>query len=90
MCGYHGWHDWYLAANLNNDKSLNNHLLPGLGSNGVLKKLKNSVYTFDFNDFSMLEKLVKNKDIGTVIMEVSRNYMPKNNFLNKVREITKK
>ena len=90
VCGYHGWHDWYLAANLNNDKSLNNHLLPGLGSNGVLKKLKNSVYTFDFNDFSMLEKLVKNKDIGTVIMEVSRNYMPKNNFLNKVREITKK
>ena len=38
----------------------------------------------------MLEKLVKNKDIGTVIMEVSRNYMPRNNFLNKVREITKK
>jgi glutamate-1-semialdehyde 2,1-aminomutase len=90
VCGYHGWHDWYLAANLNNNKSLNNHLLPGLGSDGVLKKLKNSVYTFDFNDFNKLEKLIKNKDIGTVIMEVSRNYMPKNNFLKKVRDITKK
>ena len=26
ICGYHGWHDWYVAANLNNSKNLNNHL----------------------------------------------------------------
>ena len=24
--GYHGWYDWYLAANLNDDDSLNGHL----------------------------------------------------------------
>ena len=27
FCGYHGWHDWYLAANLGNSNSLNDHLL---------------------------------------------------------------
>ena len=23
FCGYHGWHDWYLSANLNGTKNLN-------------------------------------------------------------------
>ena len=30
ICGYHGWHDWYLSANLNDGYKLNDHLLPGL------------------------------------------------------------
>jgi len=31
ICGYHGWHDWYLAANLNTEEdALDGHLLPGL------------------------------------------------------------
>src|SRR5207248_8977748 len=30
VCGYHGWCDWYLAANLADDQSLDGHLLPGL------------------------------------------------------------
>ena len=29
FCGYHGWQDWYLAANLGDDSSLDGHLLPG-------------------------------------------------------------
>ena len=29
ICGYHGWHDWYLAANLGDEKNLAGHLLPG-------------------------------------------------------------
>ena len=90
VCGYHGWHDWYLAANLNNKNSWNNHLLPGLGSKGVLKKLKNTVFTFDFNDTQKLNSIIKNQEIGTIIMEVSRNYLPNNNFLKKVREIATK
>ncbi len=28
ICGYHGWHDWYLACNLQDFNSLNDHLLP--------------------------------------------------------------
>ena len=29
FCGYHGWHDWYLSANLNSKKNLDQHLMPG-------------------------------------------------------------
>ena len=30
FCGYHGWHDWYLAANHKSKKNLDFQLLPGL------------------------------------------------------------
>jgi len=92
VCGYHGWHDWYLSANLNTKKNdqLKDHLLPGLGSSGVLKSMKNSVHTFEYNNINQLNKLIKNKNIGTIFMEVSRSYPPKNNFLNKVRDLANK
>ena len=35
ICGYHGWHDWYLATNIKDKTNLNNHLLGGLEPNGV-------------------------------------------------------
>ena len=44
ICGYHGWHDWYLSANLNTDDNLSEHLLPGLNPKGVPKNLENSVF----------------------------------------------
>ena len=92
ICGYHGWHDWYLSANLNtnNTDNLNSHLLPGLGARGVLRKLKNTVFTFEYNNLDQLFKIVKTKNIGTIIMEVSRTSLPKNNFLEKVRDIANK
>ena len=34
ICGYHGWHDWYLSSNLKNRRNLDNHLLPGLEPRG--------------------------------------------------------
>src|SRR5689334_6171163 len=30
FCGYHGWHDWYLSANLAENSALDGHLLAGL------------------------------------------------------------
>tara|TARA_Y100000816_G_scaffold76894_1_gene52124 strand:- start:24217 stop:26247 length:2031 start_codon:yes stop_codon:yes gene_type:complete len=88
VCGYHGWHDWYLAANLNKKKNLQKHLLPDLEINGVPKSLKNSVFTFDYNDLDTLKKILKEQDIAAVKMEVSRNEKPKNNFLKEVRRLT--
>ena len=38
FCGYHGWHDWYLSANLKKKDSLNSHLIKGLDPIGVSKK----------------------------------------------------
>lgn len=90
ICGYHGWHDWYLAANLNDEKNLNTHLLPGLTPNGVPKHLQGSVLPFQYNNFNALENLLNHHDIGAIKMEVSRNYQPEGDFLKKVREIATK
>ena len=43
--GYHGWHDWYLATNLQSTKNLNKHLLSGLEAKGVPNSLKTVSYT---------------------------------------------
>jgi glutamate-1-semialdehyde 2,1-aminomutase len=91
ICGYHGWHDWYLSTNLRSDKNLKDFLLPGLEPKGVPKSLKNSTYTFLYNRIDQLEKLIRdNSDIGVIFMEVSRNERPKNNFLQKVRKLASK
>lgn len=87
ICGYHGWHDWYLAANLGNDKSLAGHLLPGLAPNGVPQNLRGSVFPFNYNNYAELEALVSAHDIGVIKMEVVRNMGPEDNFLHKVRKL---
>jgi glutamate-1-semialdehyde 2,1-aminomutase len=90
ICGYHGWHDWYLAANLKHKKNLDGHLLPGLEPTGVPKDLGGTVLPFRYNRYDELEALVKEHDIGVIKMEVSRNFGPENNFLEKVRQIATK
>ena len=87
VCGYHGWHDWYLSANLSNTKSLDGHLLPGLDPNGVPRDLKNTVFPFQYNDYDGLEKIITEENIGVIKMEVVRNADPENDFLKKIRKI---
>jgi len=89
ICGYHGWHDWYLSANLNSDKNLDGHLLPGLKPNGVPRALMGTTLPFNYNDIEQLEKLIHNNsgEIAAIKMEVSRNEEPKNGFLIKVRKL---
>jgi glutamate-1-semialdehyde aminotransferase len=87
ICGYHGWHDWYLSANHNDGDDLSKHLLPGLSPNGVPKNLKNSVYPFNYNNFEELLNIVENNDIGVIKMEVVRNFGPEDKFLHKVRDL---
>ncbi len=87
VCGYHGWHDWYLSANLGDESNLAGHLLPGLEPNGVPNNLKGTVYPFNYNDFETLETLVNQHDIGVIKMEVIRNMGPENDFLQKVRNL---
>jgi glutamate-1-semialdehyde 2,1-aminomutase len=87
ICGYHGWHDWYLSANLGDDKSLDGHLLPGLEPNGVPRSLRGTVFPFNYNNFAELEALVGTQDIGVIKMEVVRNMGPEDNFLQKVRQL---
>jgi len=87
FCGYHGWHDWYLAANLSNVKNLENHLLPGLEPKGVPEGLLGSAVPFNYNDFDSLQKIVNEGDVGVIMMEVSRNIEPEDNFLQNIRKL---
>jgi len=89
ICGYHGWHDWYLSTNLNSDKNLDGHLLPGLQPNGVPRGLTGTTLPFNYNDIEQLEQLIKDNkgEIAAIKMEVSRNEGPKDNYLQKVRDL---
>ncbi len=87
ICGYHGWHDWYLSANHNDGDELSGHLLPGLNPNGVPKNLKNTVYPFHYNNYEELLSIVNDNEIGLIKMEVVRNFGPEGNFLQKVRDL---
>jgi glutamate-1-semialdehyde 2,1-aminomutase len=87
ICGYHGWHDWYLAANLGDEKNLAGHLLPGLEPNGVPEGLRGTVLPFNYNRFDELEALVNAHNVGVIIMEVSRNQGPADGFLQNVRRL---
>ncbi|HEX2825380.1 MAG TPA: aminotransferase class III-fold pyridoxal phosphate-dependent enzyme [Burkholderiales bacterium] len=87
FCGYHGWHDWYLAANLGDEQTLAGHLLPGLEPNGVPATLRGSVLPFRYNDYAAVEGLVRDHDVGVIVMEVSRNNGPVDGFLEKVRAL---
>ena len=90
ICGYHGWHDWYLSANHNKTNKLADHLLPGLDPIGVPKNLSNTVFPFHYNNYDELEQLIKNNNIGVIKMEVIRNVDPEDGFLKKVRDLATK
>ena len=90
ICGYHGWHDWYLSANLNGNSSLNNHLLPGLDPLGVPRHLKNTVIPFNFNSCIDFKEIVEKniKDCAAVIIEPARNKMVCQKFISGIRKLT--
>ena len=90
ICGYHGWHDWYLSVNLKSKNDLKDHLLPGLNPIGVPKALKNMVIAFKKNDINDLRKICKRIDIGVVKVEIARNELPDVNFLKKLRKFCTK
>lgn len=87
ICGYHGWQDWYLAANLGDKDKLDGHLLPGLEPNGVSRSLKGTVIPFRYNRIEELETIVKEKKLAAIKMEVCRDTEPEKEFLLEVRRI---
>ena len=88
FCGYHGWHDWYLSANLAEDDVLNGHLLPGLNPLGVPKALQGTAIPFKYNDIDEFKKrILDNKGkVSAVIVETIRNMYPDDEFFNIIRD----
>jgi len=89
FCGYHGWSDWYLAANLAESSALDGHLLPGLSPRGVPRVLQKTALAFRYNDLAGLEQIMaENKDqVAAIVMEPIRSEMPQPHFLEGVRAI---
>lgn len=92
FCGYHGWHDWYLAANRvpgGATDALQGHLLPGLSPRGVPAHLAETALPFNFNKIDELAAIVSRhgKNLAAVIMEPTRSVDPAPGFLEGVREI---
>jgi glutamate-1-semialdehyde 2,1-aminomutase len=89
FCGYHGWFDWYLAANLARGNNLDGHLLPGLEPAGVPRVLAGTSFPFRYNHAEELERIVKeNKDeVGVIVMEPVRDSPPEKGFLEQVHEV---
>ena len=88
ICGYHGWSDWYIAANLGTDSALDGQLLPGLKPAGVPRALKNSALTFNYGDKKALEAIIKEYGdrLACIIMEPIRGGEPEPEFLNYVKD----
>lgn len=92
FCGYHGWHDWYLAANLGTENALGEHLLPGLEPSGVPKQLTGTALPFRYNHLEDLAKIVARhgSELAAVVTEPVRSEWPQEGFLTGVAEIARK
>ena len=92
FCGYHGWHDWYLAANIGDNSTLDGHLLPGLMPLGVPRQLAGTNLPFEYNNVDSLENLLDSKpsQFAAIIMEATRFHHPAEGFLSGIRELADK
>lgn len=78
VCGYHGWHDWYIGST---SRDL-----------GVPESTKELTHKFSYNDIASLEELFAQHPgkIAAVIMEPMNRAYPEKNFLEGVKELAHK
>ena len=88
ICGYHGWQDWYLAANLGAEDALRGHLLPGLNPLGVPRELRGSAMTFTYGNYDEFQAVLDaaGDQLAAVIMEPCRYHDPEPGWLEHVRD----
>lgn len=91
FCGYHGWCDWYLAANLAEDQALDAHLLPGLEPRGVPRVLQGTALPFHYNRIDQLRAVAdaNRNQLAAIVMEPQRGEKPAPGFLENVRDIAR-
>ena len=91
FCGYHGWQDWYLAANLGTENALGEHLIPGLSPTGVPKGLTGTALPFRYNKLEELKDIISNhrNDLAAIVMEPIRDAQPTKEFIEGVQQLAK-
>jgi len=87
--GYHGWGDWYLAANLADDSSLDGHLMPGLRPNGVPRGLSGTAVPFLVEDIESLKEACRGREeeVAAIVIEPARAHEAPVEYLSALREV---
>jgi glutamate-1-semialdehyde 2,1-aminomutase len=88
--GYHGWHDWYLAASLDAPAALDRHLLPGIDPAGVPRRLAGTALPFAEGDLPGLEAIAARHTLAAIVLEPARSALPAPGYLEAVRELARK
>jgi len=90
FCGYHGWHDWYISANLGDSLALDGHLLQGVQSTGVPRGLGQTMFPFRYNNLDEFESQFSQhkNELAAVVMEPVRTTWPEKGFLEGIRSLT--
>lgn len=73
-CGYHGWHDWYIAVTARN--------------HGIPEAVKAISFTFNYNDIDSVKNSIDD-DVAAIILEPVVFQEPKDNFLHKLADLCK-
>jgi glutamate-1-semialdehyde 2,1-aminomutase len=91
FCGYHGWHDWYLAANLAGDTALDSHLFSGIEPIGVPRGLAGTAIPFPYGDLDSLGQTLDDHrgDVAAIIMEPMRSELPPAGYLEGVAKLAR-
>jgi glutamate-1-semialdehyde 2,1-aminomutase len=71
-CGYHGWHDWYIAVTDRN--------------NGIPTVIEDLTFTFNYNDIESVKDSIDD-DVACIILEPFVFQAPTNNFLQELRKL---
>ncbi len=92
FCGYHGWGDWYLSANLADSQNLDGQLLPGLEPRGIPRALKGTSFSFPYGNLEKFKQLLEEHhgEVGAVMMEVQRSQDIDLSFLREIRKLTQR
>ncbi len=89
ICGYHGWHDWYQAANYGVDPESGEYPFAGIEPIGVPRALAGSVIPFTYGNLEMLEALLVEHagDVAAIMMEPARSELPPAGYLEGVQAL---
>jgi glutamate-1-semialdehyde 2,1-aminomutase len=89
FCGYHGWHDWYQAANFGVDPESGEYPFAGIEPIGVPRALAGTVVPFRYGDLAMLKTLLEQHrgEVAAIMMEPARSELPPPGYLEGVKEL---
>ena len=89
ICGYHGWHDWYQAANFGVDPESGEYPFAGIEPIGVPRALAGTVIPFVYGDLESLARLLEENrgEVAGVMMEPARSQLPPPGYLDGVKTL---